>query len=167
MRSWLVAGAVIEGPAGVLLVQNRRRDGRVDWSPPGGVVEVADGESVVDGLTREVQEETGLLVTEWVGPLYEVQADAPDLGWSMRASVYLATAYEGELVVDDPDGIVVDACFVPVDQCGVHLEQCHQWVREPLAEWLEMRWSHTEARAPFGYRVDGSDLATLTVTRVG
>ena len=47
MRRWLVAGAVIEGPEGVLLVQNRRRDGRVDWSPPGGVVD--PGEPGIEG----------------------------------------------------------------------------------------------------------------------
>jgi 8-oxo-dGTP diphosphatase len=167
VRNWTVAGGLVESDAGLLLVQNRRRNGSFDWSPPGGVIEVADGESVVDGLTREVQEETGLRVTEWVGPLYEVQADAPDLGWSLRASVYLAVAYEGELVVDDPDGIVVDAQFVALDDCAVQLAQCHQWVREPLAEWLESRWSHTEARAPFGYRVDGADIGSLTVTRLG
>lgn len=166
MRNWTVAGGLVESDAGLLLVQNRRRNGSFDWSPPGGVIEVAEGESVVDGLTREVQEETGLRVTEWVGPLYEVQADAPDLGWSLRASVYLALAYEGELVVDDPDGIVVDAQFVALDDCAVQLAQCHPWVREPLAEWLDMRWSHTEVPAPFGYRVDGSDLASLIVTRL-
>jgi 8-oxo-dGTP diphosphatase len=150
----------------LLLVQNRRRNGSFDWSPPGGVIEVADGESIVAGLTREVEEETGIRVTEWAGPLYEVQADAPDLGWSMRASVYLAVEYEGELVVDDPDGIVVDAQFVALDSCAGHLEQCHPWVREPLAAWLEARWSHTDVPAPFGYRVDGSDVGSLTVTRL-
>jgi 8-oxo-dGTP diphosphatase len=167
VRNWTVAGGLVESDAGLLLVQNRRRNGSFDWSPPGGVIEVAEGESVVDGLTREVEEETGLRVTEWVGPLYEVQADAPDLGWSLSASVYLAVAYEGELAVDDPDGIVVDACFVPVDDCAAHLAQCHQWVREPLAEWLASRWSHTETREPFGYRVDGADVASLIVTRLG
>lgn len=167
MRNWTVAGGLVESDAGLLLVQNRRRNGSFDWSPPGGVIEVADGESVVDGLTREVEEETGLRVTEWVGPLYEVEADAPDLGWHLRASVYLAVAYEGELVVDDPDGIVVDAQFVSLDDCAVHLSQCHPWVREPLAEWLDLRWSHTEPRPPFGYRVDGADIASLTVTRLG
>src|SRR5687768_5294009 len=75
VRNWTVAGGLVESDAGLLLVQNRRRNGSFDWSPPGGVIEVAEGESVVDGLTREVQEETGLLVTEWLGPLYEVQAD--------------------------------------------------------------------------------------------
>src|SRR5438105_15433106 len=90
VRKWTVAGGLVESDAGLLLVQNRRRNGSFDWSPPGGVIEVADGESIVDGLTREVEEETGLRVTEWAGPLYEVQADAPDLGWTLKASVYLA-----------------------------------------------------------------------------
>jgi 8-oxo-dGTP diphosphatase len=158
---------LVESEDGLLLVQNRRRNGTFDWSPPGGVIEVAEGESVVDGLTREVEEETGLRVTEWVGPLYEVQAEAPDLGWSLRASVYLAVAYEGELVVDDPDGIVVDAQFVALDDCDVRLAHCHPWVREPLAEWLDLRWPHTETRPPFGYRVEGADIASLTITRLG
>jgi len=166
VRNWTVAGGVVVSEDGLLLVQNRRRNGSVDWSPPGGVIEVADGESVVDGLTREVEEETGLRVLEWAGPLYEVTADAPDLGWTMRALVYLAVNYEGELRVDDPDGIVVDAQFVALDACDHHLEQCHPWVREPLAEWLALRWSHTETRAPFGYRVDGHELGALTVTRL-
>lgn len=161
-----MAGGLLESDDGLLLVQNRRRNGSVDWSPPGGVIEVADGESVVDGLTREVEEETGFRVTEWEGPLYEVVAEAPELGWTMRASVYRAIAYEGVLTVDDPDGIVVDAQFVALDQCAAHLEHCHQWVREPLAEWLESRWSHTETRAPFGYRVDGRELGSLIVTRL-
>ncbi|MBA3281516.1 MAG: NUDIX hydrolase, partial [Acidimicrobiia bacterium] len=82
MREWLVAGAVIEGPDGLLLVQNRRRDGRLDWSPPGGVID--PGESVIAGLTREVAEETGLVVSSWLGPIYEIDAVAPDLGWRLR-----------------------------------------------------------------------------------
>ena len=62
MRAGVVAGGLVEGPDGLLLVQNRRRDGSIDWSPPGGVIEVAEGESVLDGLTREVHEETGITV---------------------------------------------------------------------------------------------------------
>ena len=67
MRDWLVGGAVIEGPSGLLLVQNRRRDGSFDWSPPGGVIDA--GETVLEGIGREVVEETGLVVTEWAGKL--------------------------------------------------------------------------------------------------
>ena len=54
MRDWVVAGAVIEGADGLLLVRNRRRDGSEDWSPPGGVID--EGETILEGLTREVAE---------------------------------------------------------------------------------------------------------------
>src|SRR3954452_23252951 len=74
VRDWVVAGGLVEGPDGLLLVQNRRRDGSLDWSPPGGVIEISDGESVTDGLSREVLEETGLRVDDWDGPVYSVEA---------------------------------------------------------------------------------------------
>jgi ADP-ribose pyrophosphatase YjhB (NUDIX family) len=61
MQQWLVGGALIRGADGVLLVQNRRRNGRHDWSPPGGVID--HGETLLEGLTREVVEETGVQVT--------------------------------------------------------------------------------------------------------
>ncbi len=119
VKDWGVAGGIVLDGDALLLVQNRRRNGAFDWSPPGGVIEIAEGEAVVDGLTREVEEETGLRVSAWAGPIYEVRADAPGLGWRLRAEVHVALEYEGDLRVDDPDGIVVDARFVPVAECGV------------------------------------------------
>jgi 8-oxo-dGTP diphosphatase len=163
LREWVVGGAVIEGPGGVLLVANRRRNGSLDWTPPGGVIEVHDGESLLDGLTREVEEETGLQVSAWEGPLYEVEAVAPDLGWHLRAEIHLAVAYVGALRVDDPDGIVVDARFVATDACAAHLEGGHPWVREPLTDWLGERWNGSR---PYGYRVEGASLGALVVTRL-
>ena len=82
MRDWLVGGALIESPDGLLLVQNKRRDGSHDWSTPGGVIE--EGEELLAGLAREVEEETGLVVTEWAGPVYEVLIVAPEMGWRLR-----------------------------------------------------------------------------------
>ena len=162
MRDWLVAGGVIEGPDGILLVQNRRRDGSLDWSTPGGVIEVHQGESVVDGLTREVAEETGIVVTEWVGPIYEVEAVAEGLGWSLRVEVHRAVAFTGEIHIDDPDGIVVDARFVPLTDCDAHLDGCHPWVREPLGAWLLERWPTSRA---YRYHLEGDRLGSVTVVR--
>ena len=162
MRQWVVAGGIIERDEGVLLVQNLRRNGATDWAPPGGVIEVHDGETVVDGLTREVAEETGIQVSAWEGPVYEVEAVASGLGWHLRVEVHRALEFDGELRVADPDGIVVDARFVPLDACVEHLAAGHVWVREPLAAWLAERW--TDSRS-YRYRLDGEQLGSIQVVR--
>ena len=153
MRKWLVAAGLIEGPEGLLLVQNRRRDGSLDWSPPGGVIEVHEGETVRDGLTREVAEETGLVVTDWDGPVYEVDVVAEGLGWTLHVEAYRARSYEGALALDDPDGIVVDARFVAPPEWAAHLDGAHPWVREPVVAFLGDPEVQTETS--FRYRLDG------------
>lgn len=163
MREWLVASGIIEGPDGLLLVQNRRRNGSLDWSTPGGVIEVDDGESVLDGLSREVLEETGITVREWHGPVYEVVAEAEGMGWRMRVEVHRALDFAGELVLEDLDQIVIDAQWVAPGACGPHLEQCPVWVREPLSAYLNDRWDDTRS---YRYRVEGADRSTMTVVRL-
>jgi 8-oxo-dGTP diphosphatase len=160
MRDWLVGGGLILGSDGLLLVRNRRRNGSVDWSPPGGVID--RGETLVEGLSREVAEETGVVVSAWSGPVYEVAVEAPGLGWRLRVEAHLAVDFAGDLVVDDPDGIVEEAAFVEVDACGAHLDGCHPWVAEPLSAWLAERW---DDRRTFRYHVDGVDMAGAVVTR--
>jgi 8-oxo-dGTP diphosphatase len=124
---------------------------------------IDEGETVIQGLTREVEEETGLRVMRWEGPIYRIEATAQDLGWRLRVEAHLAAEYEGELRLEDPDGIVVDARFVGVDQCTGHLQAAHQWVREPLGEWLAERW---QGSRNFGYHIVGSDLTCLEITRL-
>lgn len=160
MHEWRVGGALIEGPGGLLLVQNRRDGGRTDWTPPGGVID--EGEDLLVGLGREVVEETGLVVSSWTGPLYRINVVAPDLGWHLRVEAWLAVEYEGTLAIDDPDGIVVDARFVNHDNCLEHLDGGHPWVVEPLGEWLAQRWDKSR---DFGYRLEGTEPGSMVVTR--
>lgn len=62
-----VAAAVIDDEGRALAVQ-RRDNGK--WEPPGGVLEL--GESIPEGLAREVFEETGLTVeAESVSGVYK------------------------------------------------------------------------------------------------
>jgi 8-oxo-dGTP pyrophosphatase MutT (NUDIX family) len=162
-REWTVAGGLIESAEGVLLVRNIRRGGFEDWSTPGGVID-ADDDDLLSGLTREVEEETGLRVAEWSGPLYEVHAYAPDMGWRMRCEVHLAVGFTGELRVDDPDGIVVEAAFVPCSECNDRLASCAQWVREPLGAWLRQRWAPGSG-VGFHYEVHGTGRDNMRVVR--
>lgn len=161
MREWLVGGGILTSDAGLLLVRNRRRDGREDWTPPGGVID--PGEDVLTGLTREVEEETGLRVAGWEGPAYRIEAEAPDMGWRLTVEVHRAASFEGSLHVDDPDGIVVDARFVAVDECSALLAAAPQWVREPVGDWLAAPWPEVRS---YAYRVEGAMGSRLSVQRL-
>jgi len=161
VRDWLVGGGIVASEGGLLLVRNRRRDGRVDWTPPGGVID--EGETLRDGLTREVAEETGLRVTHWRGPAYRVEAEAPDMAWRLRVEVHVAVTYEGDLHIDDPDGIVETARFVATAECGALLDDAPRWVREPVSDWLADPWDDDRT---YRYRVDGTTVAGLRVARL-
>lgn len=172
MRDWVVGGAVIEAstpglsliappPGAVLLVENQRPNGGRDWTPPGGVIDA--GEAVVEGLTREVREETGLQVLRWSGPVYEIVAEAPGLGWRLRVEVHRALEVRGEVSVgSDPDGIVVAADWVGDDGCEDRLCDAHPWVREPLLEWMADRAGPAQL---FRYAIEGERPAELSITR--
>ena len=161
MREWLVGSALIEADGGLLLVANRRRDGNIDWSPPGGVID--EGEDVLGGLEREVEEETGLRVTAWDGPVYRLDAHAVDADWIMHLEVHRARSFTGELHVDDPDGIVEDARFVPVNECDAVLATTWQLLHEPLGAWLAERW---DGARHFRYRLEGTTRAEMNITRL-
>jgi 8-oxo-dGTP pyrophosphatase MutT (NUDIX family) len=158
-----VAGALVESEAGLLLVQNRRRNGALEWSTPGGVIDATDA-TLLAGLAREVEEETGLRVARWEGPVYEVRALAEGLGWSLRCEVHRALSFAGSLRVDDPDGIVIDAAFTGPGEWHERLGACSPWVREPLLDWLVERWGPLERRE-YTYDVFGTWRDDLRVVR--
>ncbi|MDE0803125.1 MAG: NUDIX hydrolase [Acidimicrobiales bacterium] len=161
MRAWTVAGGLIELDGRLLLVQNQRRDGSLDWTTPGGVID--PGEQIIEGLTREVEEETGLRVAGWEGPLWTVRAEAPDMGWTLDVEVHRAMGFDGDITVDDPDGIVVDAAWLDLDGCRDCLGTSWIPAREPMLAWLGERW--TDARS-FRYRVEGQSRDGALVTRL-
>lgn len=131
LRQWSVAGGVVvDAESRLLLVENKRRDDSIDWSTPGGVVD--DGETFVEALTREVQEETGLVVAAWTGPLYRVEVTAPDAGFFLQVEAHRAADVSGEIVIDDPDGIVLSASYYTLEESKELLESAPIFVREPL-----------------------------------
>lgn len=161
VRYWSVAGGVLEDERGLLLVANRRRDGRVDWTTPGGVVD--DGETAVQALRREVREETGLSVESFDRRLWTVTVEFTDLDIHLEVEVHRAASWSGEVVVADPDGIVTDVEFVTRSSADLLLRTSADWVAEPLREWLAAPWADERG---FGYRATGTDPATLRAVRI-
>jgi 8-oxo-dGTP diphosphatase len=161
LRHWLVAGGIVVVEDQLLLVHNLRRGGRRDWSTPGGVID--EGETLIEGLTREVQEETGLAVDEWHGPCYRVEVTAPELGFFLRVEAHRAVTFAGELVVEDPDGIVVGAEFVDLATAAALLADAPRWVSEPLLECVELG---LEDGRTYRYHLAGSNPADRQVSRL-
>lgn len=133
-QDYRVASGIIIDSGRIVFVQNRRKNGRLDWSTPGGVVD--PGESVLQALRREVVEETALAVDSWSPMLYSVDVDFVGRDLSLRAEIYGANSYVGELHVDDPDQVVVDGRWVDLTEVGALLDRSPQWVAEPLGHAL-------------------------------
>jgi ADP-ribose pyrophosphatase YjhB (NUDIX family) len=86
-----VAGVVVDDHGRALLIQ--RRDNH-RWEPPGGVLEL--GESIDDGLRREVREETGLDVEP-----VALTGVYKNMKRGIVALVFRCKATSGELSISD------------------------------------------------------------------
>ncbi len=82
-RPLVGVGAIIVNPAGqVLLVRRANQPRQGQWSIPGGLLEL--GESLLDGVKREILEETGLYVTplsivDVIDRIYKISGASADL----------------------------------------------------------------------------------------
>ena len=119
VRDVHIAAAVIRDAGRLLMVRQGERPDDLFWSIPAGAAE--PGEFVTDALAREVREETGIAVRD-VGRLaFTVQVDDRQGGWFATVWTWDVAAWAGELRPADPDGLVVEAAWMPVDQAVDHL----------------------------------------------
>lgn len=168
-----VVAAVIRRHEEILLIRQRGpHDPAAYWAIPGGRVE--PGEAITAAVGREVWEETGLR-TDRLGQLAYaawIEEEARQIRRT-TALVYEVTAWTGELCVADPDGLVLEAAFVPL---AVALEQLQALpfpaMREPLMAYLRGQatgsvWFYTPGTAPVcispAEATPWQDLAYLTV----
>jgi 8-oxo-dGTP pyrophosphatase MutT (NUDIX family) len=160
MRRWAVVSGLVQDDSGLLLVANRRRNGSVDWSPPGGVID--PGEAEIQALDRELHEETGLAVRGWQGPVYDIRVEFAELDSDLRVVVYRADTWHGTLLLADPDEIVHDARFVDPADAARHLLDAPRWVAEPVNEWLTEPWAGSRS---YEFVVRGREPGSMLVER--
>ena len=158
MRSFRVGGGLVVIDNQLLLAANRRRQGHVEWTPPGGVID--DGESVTEGISREVLEETGLRVPSWERLHYTVVVTAPDMGWEMTVESWFSRVAHGTISLNDPDRIVEQVEFVDIEQVEPLLADSPPWVRIPILTWLS---GGMQPVLPHRFHVYGAGRATARI----
>ncbi|CAN5530360.1 hypothetical protein BH10ACT2_BH10ACT2_07120 [soil metagenome] len=159
MRRWLVGGGLIRHDDGLILVCNRRRDNSLEWTPPGGVID--RGESLLEGLTREVLEETGLVVSKWSSRCYTVTVEAPEMGWQLKVEAWETDQVSGDVRIADPDGIVEEVRHSNALAARELLVASPLWVQLPVGAWLG---GDHDSRYRFALR--GTDRTTARAERI-
>ena len=134
-RHVVVATAIVQGPEGVVLVENHRGHGRTEWTLPGGILD--PGETLLETACREVEEEAGLRVTAWGGYAFTVHRILEPVQIQVVVHAFAASAWEGEIVAHDPDGIVRDVEFTP--RHAVERRMPDPAFHVPLLTWLDDR----------------------------
>ncbi len=152
-RVYQVAVAIIRRGTDVLLVQQQEPyDPVLTWVLPGGGVEA--NELLHEALIREVREETGLKIKHPGHLIYVVQIDNPLEDRQLVVYVFELHEWHGYVKSADPDGYVLQACFLPLAEAIALLEADHFRPRcEPALAYLR---GECESGALWLYRRRGN-----------
>lgn len=126
----LAAVALIRRGGDLLLVHQRGpSDERAYWGLPGGIVE--PGETLIEGLIREVREEAGVEVID-PGRVAFVTHSPECISFTFEVG-----EWRGEAGPADPDGFVLEAGFLPLAEAIERLEELPiRGMREPITAYL-------------------------------
>ena len=163
----IVAALIRRGDEVLLVRQQGPDDPARSWALPGGIVET--GELLTEALAREMREETGLEVLDPGRLLYVVQSDNPNneqfykgvgsgAGYQATTFVFEISRWAGDLAIADPDGLILEARFLPLTDAIGKLEEevPIREMGEPMVAYLRAEVGHG---AIWFYRrqPDGSD----------
>jgi 8-oxo-dGTP diphosphatase len=130
--SFPTASAFIrDGDAHVLLARRATEPDLGKWDVPGGFLE--EGEDPVEGLRRELREETGieLDVGDFVGTFADTYGDGPDAVHVLNL-VWEARIASGEPVPSDD---VAELRWFPKDRLPADVDLAFRWLAVSLRGW--------------------------------
>ena len=115
-----IATAIVRSGDELLMVLQAGPGEEPFWSVPGGRVE--PGEFAHEAVIREVKEETGITVLDPGLVAFVAQVDDRCEGWFATVWTFDVPAWEGEIAVADPDGLVHEAAWVPLAEACRRLD---------------------------------------------
>jgi 8-oxo-dGTP diphosphatase len=121
MRELQIAAAIVRRGDELLMVRQAGPGEEPAWTVPGGRIE--PGEFVTDALVREVREETGIAVLDPGRLAFLAQVDERRNGWFATVWTWDVAAWEGDVAIDDPDGYVLEAAWLPLADALDHLSR--------------------------------------------
>lgn len=127
---YMAAVALLRRGGEVLLVRQRGPDDeRAYWGLPGGIVE--PGETLIEGLLREVREEAGVEIAD-PGRIAFVTHSPECISFTFEVG-----EWRGELGPADPDGFVLEAGLFALPEAIARLEEVPiRGMREPITAYL-------------------------------
>ena len=109
--------------------------GVLAWSLPGGVAE--QGESLLEALKREIEEESGVLIHDQVDPAYEIEMLDEQGSCSASIHAFSVHAQRAEILINDPDKHIVEAAWVPMNEAIEKLTEVPiAMMRDPAIAYL-------------------------------
>jgi 8-oxo-dGTP diphosphatase len=121
VREHQLVAAIVRRADELLMIRQGETAEELFWSIPAGRVEA--GEFLTDALVREVREETGLVVRDIGRIAFTAQMEHRPEAWFATVWTWDVAEWEGDVEPADPDGLVVEARWMPVSEAVGHLEQ--------------------------------------------
>jgi ADP-ribose pyrophosphatase YjhB (NUDIX family) len=127
-----VSALVTDDDGRILLARRAFEPDAGLWDVPGGFLE--EGEHPLDGLRRELEEETGLTAEpgEFVGVFMDTYGDEPGANAVLNL-VWTARIASGELVADDD---VSELRWFSLDALPSEDELAFHWIEPALRDWI-------------------------------
>lgn len=149
MKNYIITAALIYRGEKIMLIDHGPEFGSNNyWCLPGGTVDST--ETALDGMLREVKEETGLTPHGDVHVAFLTQHMNLRKGWQSVVPTYEFSVHESDKVnINDPDKETFSAKFFTVEEAIKKLENNpFQIMSEPLIDYLKTgkgkMWTYEE-----------------------